>query len=262
MAMKKDRSTRESYLKKREIDYRQYSLSLEEWLFAIMSGIVCGGILVMIFYRSIIMIFLGGCIGAFLSPFILKKRKLQKRQLQLRMEFKEALYHLIAALQAGRSLELSFTAALEDMDAGILPYMFREWQTVVDNLAIGLSVEESLENFGNRSGIEEICSFARTVEICKRTEGDVARVMENTIHLLQDRMDIQMELKVLLAKKKTEQKILSIMPFCVIGLLLLMSPDYLIPLYHSFQGQCIMTVCVGLSVFSYWLSKKMANITL
>ncbi|MBQ8039033.1 MAG: hypothetical protein IJ274_04060, partial [Lachnospiraceae bacterium] len=93
-------------------------------------------------------------------------------------------------------------------------------------------------------------------------EGDVARVMENTIHLLQERMEIQNELRVLLIKKKTEQKILNLMPFVVIGLLLLMSPDYLSPLYDCLQGQIIMTVCVFLTFLSYILSKKISDIVL
>jgi tight adherence protein B len=62
--------------------------------------------------------------------------------------------------------------------------------------------------------------------------------------------------------KKTEQKILNIMPFAVIGLLLMMSPDYLSPLYDSIQGQIIMTVCVALTIMSYLLSKKIADIAL
>ena len=90
----------------------------------------------------------------------------------------------------------------------------------------------------------------------------MVRVMENTIQLLQERMEIQGELQVLLAKKKTEQKILNLMPFLVIGLLLLMAPEYLQPLYRSLQGQIIMTVCALLTVISVLLSRKIAKIAL
>ena len=54
----------------------------------------------------------------------------------------------------------------------------------------------------------------------------------------------------------------NMMPFVVVGLLLMMSPEYLSPLYDCIQGQIIMTVCVGLTVVSYVLSKKIADIAL
>lgn len=222
-----------------------------------------GGVLaIMIFYQNLWLMMICGLAGAVLCPNYQKKRLMQKRRQQLRNEFKEALYSLVVSMRAGRSLEGAFSAALEDMDEVMTPYIYQEWKDIVRQLDMGFAVEESLADFGERSGIEEIQSFARTIEVCKRTDGDITRVMENTIQLLQERMEIQMELKVLLAKKKTEQRILSVMPFVVIGLLLLMSPEYLAPLYSCLQGRIVMTVCMGITVLSGFLSKKISSISL
>lgn len=245
-----------------KVDYMVYRLSLQQWSAASMAGMVGASGLMMIFYRNIWIILAAGAAGAILFPKIRKTQLIQKRQQQLQLEFKEALYSLIVSLRAGRSMEGAFAASLEDLDPVITPHIYREWEEIVKQLQVGFSVEDSLEDFAQRSGVEEIQSFARTIEICKRSEGDVTRVMENTIHLLQERMEIQMELKILLTKKKTEQKILNLMPFAVIGLLLMMSPDYLSPLYECLQGQLIMTACVGLTLLSYILSKKIADISL
>lgn len=253
---------RHSEEQKGKTDYTEYHLSIKQWLFGSIAGMLGAVCMIMIFYRNLWIVAAAGAAGAFLFPKIQKKQLIQKRQQQLRLEFKDALYSLIVSLRAGRSMEGAFAASLEDLDPAMTPYIYHEWKEVVRQLEVGFPVEDSLEDFGQRSGIEEIRSFARTIGICKRSEGDVARVMENTIHLLQERMEIQMELKVLLTKKKTEQKILSFMPFVVIGLLLLMSPDYLEPLYNCLQGQMIMTVCVGLTLLSYVFSKKIANIAL
>lgn len=247
---------------KGKTDYRKYRLSLQQKVMSILVGSAGAVSMVMIFYRSVWMMIAACIVGGVAAPQIYKKQLIQKRQKQLQLEFKDALYSLIVALRAGRSMEGAFISALEDMDRTMTPYIYQEWKSIAEQLQVGFPVEDCLEDFGVRSGIEEIRSFARTIEVCKRTEGDLARVMENTIHLLQERMEIQMELKVLLTRKKTEQKILNIMPFLVIGLLLLMSPDYLDPLYNCLQGQMIMTICVGITLFSYFLSRKMANIML
>ena len=110
--------------------------------------------------------------------------------------------------------------------------------------------------------MEEISSFAQIIQICKRTEGNIAKVIENTAGLLQEKIEIQGEVQVALAKKKMEQKILNVMPVAVLSLLLLLSPDYLAPLYSSFQGRMIMTVCAGLAIASYCISKRMADIAI
>ena len=224
-----------------------------------MLGAMC---MIMIFYRSMLIITMAGIAGCCILPQMRKKYLVQKRQQQLSIEFKDALYSLVVSLRAGRSVEGAFEASLEDLDPIMTPLIYQEWNELVKQLAVGFTIEEGLEDLGRRSGIEEIESFGRMIAICKRSEGDVARVMENTIQLLQERMEIQTELRLLLTKKKTEQKILNIMPFAVIGLLLMMSPDYLSPLYDSIQGQIIMTVCVALTIMSYLLSKKIADIAL
>ena len=243
-------------------DYAKYRLTVKQWCLSGIIGIVGAVCMVMIFYRNQWITLLSGVCGAVIVPYMYKQQLIQRRRQQLSLEFKEALYSLVVALRAGRSLEGAFTASLEDMDPIMMPLIYREWSAIIRQIQVGFTIEDSLEDLGNRSGIEEIQSFARTITICKRTEGDVARVMENTIHLLQERMEIQNELKVLLIKKKTEQKILNLMPFVVIGLLLLMSPDYLSPLYDCLQGQIIMTVCVFLTFLSYILSKKISDIVL
>ena len=245
-----------------KLDYTKYQLSLKQWLLASAAGMGGALCMIMIFYRNIWIIAIAGVAGAVVLPRVQKQQMIQKRQQQLGNEFKDALYSLVVSLRAGRSLEGAFAASLDDLDPVMTPHIYREWSEIVQQLQVGFTVEDSLEDLAKRSGIEEIQSLARIVAICKRSEGDVARVMENTIQLLQERMEIQTELKVLLTKKKTEQRILSIMPFVVIGLLLLMSPGYLAPLYDSLQGQVIMTTCVGLTLLSYILAKKISDIAL
>lgn len=245
-----------------KMEYTRLQLTFSQYVVWGVTGAAGAMAMIMIFYRNWLMIVLAGFVGAIMLPRMRKEHLIQKRQQQLSLEFKDALYSLVVSLRAGRSVEGAFTASLEDLDPIMTPLIYQEWSELVKQFWVGFTVEEGLEDLGRRSGIEEIRSFGRMISICKRSEGDVARVMENTIQLLQERMEIQSELKLLLTKKKTEQRILNMMPFVVVGLLLMMSPEYLSPLYDCIQGQIIMTVCVGLTVVSYVLSKKIADIAL
>lgn len=236
--------------------------SLGDFLASAVLGALFFGFLGLVFYRDVFMILLGVLLGIFLGPRWWKQQKKEKVKEQIRQEFKEALYLLVVALKAGRSLEGAFEASLMDMDPYVTPHLYKEWQRIVGQIKVGFPVEESLKELGERSGIEEILSFTSAVEICKRSEGDIAKVLEKTIRTIQERIEIRQEIRVMVAQKKMEQRVMSLTPFVVIGLLMLLSPDYLSPLYESLRGKFLMTVCALLSVLSILIARKMVSIDL
>ncbi len=215
-----------------------------------------------VFYKSLFAVLLGALGGIFAGPWWWKKQKIEKMQNEMRLEFREALYLLVVALKAGRSLEGAFEASYEDMDPYVTPLLYKEWEKIVGQIRVGFPVEEALRQLGISSGIEEVLSLTAAVEVCKRTEGDIARVLEGTIRTIQDRIEMRQEIKVMIAQKKMEQRIMSLAPFAVIVLLMILSPDYLSPLYQSLQGRFIMTVCVILSILSILIAKKIVAIEL
>lgn len=221
-----------------------------------------GAAVAMIFYQNIwiALVAAGFLFGVY--PELCKETLAKRRQWILVTEFKEVLYCLAAALRAGRSLENALEAVWEDMDPRITPCLYKEWQIIRAQLQIRVRAEDCLKELAKRSGVEEIRSLADVIEISKKSEGDIVQIVENTVRLLQDKIEIQGEMHVLLAKKKMEQKIVNVMPFLVILMLLFIAPDYLEPLYKTITGRVIMTLCTGMAGGSFWLSKKFSTIEL
>ena len=219
-------------------------------------------VVMMLFYRSWPMLTAGAVLGGILCPGLIREELLERQKTGLSEEFQEALYDLMVGLRSGRSLEGAFLSAAEDMDPWLMPLLYEEWTRIGGQIRLGIPVEQCLQDLAERSGMEEMETFARSVEVCKRSEGNIALIMENTVRMLQDRMELRAELKVLLAKKKLEQRIMTVMPFVILGMLILMSPDYLAPLYTSVRGYLIMAVCGVITVFSVLLSRKMVRIDL
>lgn len=243
-------------------DYRTLSLSVTQRLLSSLVGIAGGIIVIQLFYRQWTLSVIAALIGGWIGPRIYREQLREKRQTELSKEFRESLYDLMVSLRAGKSLEGAILSCAEETDEKVMPLLSREWKQMAGALSLGIPVEQGLKDLGERSGIDEILSFARSVEICKRSEGNIAAVMDNTIHMIQDRMELRAELKVLLARKKMESKIMTVMPFVIIAMLLIMSPDYLAPLYSSVRGYLIMAVCAVLSVLSVLISRKMVQIDL
>ena len=225
-------------------------------------GLALGGML-FLFFKSIWMLLAGGILGLFIGPVIYIKWQERRESRQRRNEFRECLEIMIPVLQSGRSMEGTIRALLEtDMDEEEMPWMYRELQMVRHGMELNRPVEELFEELGERSGITEIRDFAEILRIGKRSSGDITGMMRDTAGILKDKMEAEEELRVILAKRKLEQRILGGMPFVIFIMLWTMSPGYLEPLYQSLEGRMIMVVCVLMMGFSYYLSFRMGRITI
>ena len=122
------------------------------------------------------------------------------------------------------------------------------------------AMEDLLQEFAADTQIDEIQSFAQIIAVSKRTQGEITTIIDHTAQLLQEKIEMKQELIVLLAKKKTEQRIMNLMPFLVIGMLTTVSPEYMAPLYGTLNGRIVMTVCILLAGGSIWMSKVFSEI--
>lgn len=219
-----------------------------------------GAAVIMIFYQSWPLAAAAAVLAFLLFPEFCRKSIEEKKKRKLVREFREVLYSLITALRAGRSLEQALIAVGEDMDPAAAPLLYPKWQLMLGRLQVNVTAESCLKELARDCGIEEIESLAEVIDIGRRSQGNMVEIIENTVRLLQDKIEIQEEVHLLLTKKRLEQKIINFMPFCVLGMLLMISPEYLSPLYGSIRGRIIMSACLGLAAGSLILSRHIAEI--
>lgn len=234
----------------------------KEWLtYGALGAGICAAVL-LVFYGSPAVSGIGAVAGWFLYP-LLKRGDLKERKKQrVLWEFKENLYALSTALRAGESLESAFASMTRDMDGDIYQILMPVYQSIVAQMKLHRRLEDLLLEFAAETETDDIRSFAEIIAVAKRTRGDTTQVIENTAQLLQEKIEIRQELEVLLARKKTEQRIMNLMPLLVIGMLATLSPDYVRPLYVTLQGRVIMSVCLLLALASVLIARHMADIAL
>ncbi len=240
----------------------RYRLTWKEWLtYGALGAGICAAVL-LVFYGSPAVSGIGAVAGWFLYP-LLKRGDLKERKKQrVLWEFKENLYALSTALRAGESLESAFASMTRDMDGDIYQILTPVYQSIVAQMKLHRRLEDLLLEFAAETETDDIRSFAEIIAVAKRTRGDTTQVIENTAQLLQEKIEIRQELEVLLARKKTEQRIMNLMPLLVIGMLATLSPDYVRPLYVTLQGRVIMSVCLLLALASVLIARHMADIAL
>lgn len=245
------------------VDYATYHLSVKQYIYYAILAASFFFFIGYLFYESIIASFILAACGLF-YPKIQKKKLLEQRKEKLRLQFKEAISSLSSSLAAGRSMENSFKEVVADLYL-LYPdpntYIIREFEIINRRIENGETIENAIRDFSVRSDIEDIQNFSNVFITCKRTGGNLVEVIRRTSDIIGEKIDIQQEVAVMLAQKKFESKIMSIAPLAMILLLKYSAGDYLAPMYQwEKNGPIIMTVCLMILVFSYWLGQRIMNI--
>lgn len=244
-------------------DYSVYHLNKWQRLWAITQGCTFTFVAIWLMYRQPIAALLASPLGL-LYPRQYARMLCKKRRDKLRHQFKEALQALTSLLSAGRSVENAFTSLesdlvllLEDSRSDLL----LELRVITNRLHNGEPLEVGLQNFAKRANLEEVSNFADVITICKRAGGDLVEVVRRTAQLIGEKLEVDMEVSVLIAQKKFEARIMMGMPFAFVGILGFIAADYMQPLYEG-MGIVLISVCLTLLLLCCWWMLRIMDIKL
>ncbi len=242
-------------------DYRIYQFTFKERVWGILEGILLNAVISILFYDS----FLAMLPGILLTVLYLKEKKRQlgqKRMHQMRLELKEFLNALIAALQTGRSMENAFLEGLKDTAAYVEKdtVFILEMKRICAGLSVGESLEKLLGEFSRRSHLEELEYFAEVFSIGKRSGGNMISIMRNTIRMIQERMDAEEEIYTVVAEKQLEFHLMCVIPLAMIVYLRMGAGNLIGCLYGNLTGIVVMTLCLGIYGGCYLYGKRLLKI--
>lgn len=243
-------------------EYSAYRYECREWLLYAGIGVGAMGLVGWVFYRNGFIVFTAALLGL-LYPGIQRKALAEKRRNVLRVQFKDLLYYLAAALSAGKSVEQAFSqvyTTLKSLYPGKKSDIVRETEYILRRLQMNENIEGILKDFAVRSGIEEIHHFADVFSVCKRTGGNLIEVIRTTAAMISERIEIKMEIETGLAAKKQEQRILSLSPIAMVIFISAMSGEFMEPLFNTPAGRVVMTISLFMTGLGIYLSNRIMNI--
>ncbi len=245
------------------LDYNVYTFKWHEYLLIALTAGAVLFVIGFIFYQNVILALLFSFIG-FYYPKIRKKKLIKKRKAELSRQFQQALFSLSSSLVAGRSIENAFREVTNDLYLlypGKETLIIREFEQINKLLENRETIESALEDFSRRAGVEDISNFTDVFVTCKRTGGDLVEVIRRTANMINEKFEIQQEISVMVAQKRFESNALAVAPIGIVALLTYSSKDYMEPMYQwSEFGPIIMTICLGILVFSFWICQRIMDI--
>lgn len=202
-----------------------------------------------------------GLVAGVLYLPIRTKQIQEKKRSDLKLQFRELLDALSTSLGSGKNVMDAFKSAYDDLgiiyseDAAII----KELAVIIDGINNNVDVEKSLMDFGIRSGIEDIESFANVFETCYRKGGNIKDVIKNTQQIITEKMEVEMEIQTVVAASANEQMIMTVLPIGLIAVIKLMSPEFSSN-FTSGAGIVSTTIAIVAFIVAYFVGKKILSI--
>jgi tight adherence protein B len=207
---------------------------------------------------------ISSAVGIFAGVAFVPMRRdqvIENQKKKLNTQFRDFLEAFNTSLGAGKNVVDSFHSVYDDLkvqyDEGSA--ILKELEIILSGMANNVDIEVLLQDFGARSGIEDIESFANVFKICYRKGGNIKDTIRSTHAILSDKMEINEEIETVVTSNKTEQKIMIAMPIALIGMIKMMSPDFAAN-FVTFSGILSTTIAIVMFVAAYYIGKVILNI--
>lgn len=192
----------------------------------------------------------------------LEKECMEKKKSEFLVQFKEAIQSMAASLHTGYSVENAVKEAQKEM---LLMYskddmICKELSFMVQQIYIRIPAEQIFEDFAKRVRLEDVRNFANVFAAAKRSGGDMIAIIQNTVNQIGDKIDVRREIDTLLAAKRYEFKVMAIIPYVIIGYMILSFPEFMECLYGNMIGTGVMSVCLLVYLSAYAFGVRLVKI--
>jgi len=196
---------------------------------------------------------LGGGLAAYLGPRMLLLWEQGSAERQFRDQFPDTLDSIVRMLRAG----LPMTAAVQTAGTEGVPPVSIVFNMIGDQVKIGIPIEEALDTSSRQLGLDDFRFFAVTVMLQYSTGGNIAQTFDMLSAIIRKRRATRMKARAATAEIRLTAYVLGSLPFLTVGLLMLLQPGYLAPLFGDPRGHVILLLAAGGLLLSFLVMRQM-----
>lgn len=190
-----------------------------------------------------------------------KRRIINKKKKELKVQFKDMLMVMSDSLKTGYSVSNALKESYKDMVSmyGRYSYICEELRIMISKIKLNVREEDIFKDFAKRTGLREAILFSRIFSVAKRTGGNMTEVIGSVTDSIVLKENVREEIEVSTTEKKTEQKIMTLIPMALILYVKMMSPDFLNIMYETNAGRIVMTICLVLYILAFLWAQKIVE---
>ncbi|MCJ7512207.1 MAG: type II secretion system F family protein [Anaerolineales bacterium] len=206
-----------------------------------------------------------GLVLGYLLPQMYVSRAQKGRLKMFDQQLGDMLNLVVNGLRAGYST----LQAMEAVSRELPPPICDEFRRVVQEMQLGLSMEDALDHLLRRIQSEDLDLVITAVNVQREVGGNLAEILDTISFVIRERVRIKGEIAALTAQGRATAWVISGMPIALFFLLLAINPEYIkqpfkvgVPVFMD-SGMCgIAWVCisVGLVGTGFAIVQKMVKI--
>jgi tight adherence protein B len=192
---------------------------------------VCGFLAGVIGYflpqqNSLVIGIIAGIFGLRIPRFYVRTMA-KKRMQTFDAQLSDTLNLWVNALRSGYSVLQAMEAIATELPAPVSV----EFERVVQEVRLGLSVEQALGNMYRRVPSEDLDLVITAVNIQREVGGNLAEVLDTISYTIRERVRIKGEIRTLTAQGRASGWIISLLPIALGFILYLINPEYVSELW-------------------------------
>lgn len=183
---------------------------------------------------------------------VMRNRRMRKLVLQL----PDALTMMAGSLRAGASLQQSLDMVVKETPAPVS----QEFSLLLREQRLGLALEDSLRGMAQRLNVEDIDLFVSAMSIAKEVGGNLSEILDRLASTLRAKAVMEGKIRALTSQGKLQGLIVGALPIFLAGILYVMEPEAMLPLFTTLYGWGVMAAVFVLLLLGGFFIKKIVTI--
>lgn len=202
----------------------------------------------------LVVLLIGGVTMKIPNMIINKRRKNKLKAFDGQLN--DGLILMANSLKAGYSFMQAMAIAAEEMEA---PFG-TELKVLMKETNLGLSLDEALNNFVDRSNSQDLKLVVNAILIQKDVGGNLSEIIENISETIRERQAIQNELRTLTAQGKLSGSIVMLMPIGLGMVIYLLNKEFMMLLFTTKLGLIMLGMAVVSQFIGWFIIKKIISV--
>ena len=236
---------------------RQAGLNIGLPAFGIISGCLGLGAMVMalVAHQPLLLSALIGFVSGAGLPFWFLGVLAKRRRAKFILIFADAVDIIVRGIRSGLPLHDCLKVIGKESPEPLAG----EFRRLVENIGMGMPVDQALEKVYERMPTPEVRFFAIVLNIQQKAGGNLGEALANLSAVVRGRRLMREKVKALSGEAVASAFIIGSLPPSVMCLIKLTSPHYLDLMFTDPRGHMMLGAAVGLMLFGIFVMRKMIN---
>lgn len=230
-------------------------MKAEEFIAIQVIAMVIGGVLGMIFFGQSVLFLLMAAI-ALAVPVNVVKVRIRKRLRTINSQLGDTIAILSNSLKAGHS----FFQAVDSVSKEMVGPVAEEFTKLQREISLGGSTESALENMVKRVGSDDLELMVTAVLIQRQIGGNLSEILDNISSTIRQRIKTKGEIKALTAQGRMSGWIISLLPFFLSGMMMVLSPQSFTIMFTNPIGIAMLVMALVSEIIGIMLVNKIVSV--